>query len=111
MNKFAIIKNNLLTYVIEPDNNVDISTAAVVLQKMFDDSKVVLITKETGDPVLLNSEYINGKFYPPRPHQSWIINNNEWVAPVKYPSDNNLYYWNEESLSWEKYDLESIDFK
>lgn len=41
-------------------------------------------------------------FIPPKPYPSWLLNTNtcQWQAPVPYPSDGNLYYWNEETQSW-----------
>ena len=41
-------------------------------------------------------------FIPPKPYNSWTLNENTclWEAPVSYPSDGQLYKWNEEILSW-----------
>lgn len=41
-------------------------------------------------------------FIPPKPYPSWLLNTNtcQWQAPIPYPSDGNLYYWNEETQSW-----------
>ncbi len=41
-------------------------------------------------------------FYPPKPFNSWILNESTciWEAPVAYPSDENLYSWDEETTSW-----------
>lgn len=111
LNKFAILKNNLLTNIIESEENLDIQYVTSILQKAFDDSEIVLITEDTGEPILLNSEFINKKFYSPRPHPSWIIKNEKWSPPIDYPSDNNLYYWNESCLSWEKYNTNLADIE
>lgn len=42
-------------------------------------------------------------FIPPKTFNSWILNEDTciWEAPVSRPSDNNIYAWNEELLSWE----------
>lgn len=42
-------------------------------------------------------------FYPPKPFDSWILNNETWLwqAPVPYPTDGNLYEWNESSVNWQ----------
>jgi len=51
----------------------------------------------------------NDVFYEPRPVDrnglpcaSWTISAPTWLwkAPVSYPTDGKLYYWNEASLSW-----------
>ena len=41
-------------------------------------------------------------FYPPKPFSSWIKNEDTylWEAPVPMPTDNKIYYWDEEKLSW-----------
>lgn len=41
-------------------------------------------------------------FIPPKPYASWTLNTTSclWVAPVPYPNDGQLYYWDEETLSW-----------
>lgn len=45
---------------------------------------------------------IRDAFIPPKPFQSWILNENTclWDAPIPYPNDGNIYNWNEETLSW-----------
>jgi hypothetical protein len=41
-------------------------------------------------------------FISQKPYNSWILNENtcDWEAPVVRPDDNNMYNWNEETLSW-----------
>lgn len=41
-------------------------------------------------------------FIPPRPHSSWILNEEScrWDAPVPFPSDGGFYAWDEESGAW-----------
>ena len=40
-------------------------------------------------------------FVTPQPHASWIREGSFWKAPVQPPVDNNLYSWNEKTLSWD----------
>jgi hypothetical protein len=42
-------------------------------------------------------------FIAPKPFNSWVLNeeNCEWEAPVSRPEDENLYHWNESTLSWD----------
>jgi len=46
-------------------------------------------------------------FIAPKPHNSWILNEDscKWQAPIEYPNDNKIYYWNEESLNWIEIDI------
>ena len=42
-------------------------------------------------------------FIAPKPFNSWILNENTciWEAPVAKPQDDNIYRWNEQTLSWD----------
>jgi hypothetical protein len=42
-------------------------------------------------------------FIPPKPYESWLLDEESclWKAPVSYPTDGNLYVWNEENQSWD----------
>jgi len=44
----------------------------------------------------------NDGFLPPKAHASWVVDpvKKNWTAPVPYPSDGNVYQWDEPSLSW-----------
>jgi len=41
-------------------------------------------------------------FIPPQTYPSWVFDVTvlEWVAPVPYPDDGNVYIWDENTLSW-----------
>ena len=41
-------------------------------------------------------------FIPPKPYPSWLLNTTiyQWEAPVPYPDDGKMYYWDEATLSW-----------
>jgi hypothetical protein len=43
-----------------------------------------------------------GVFYSPQPYPSWILNTSTflWEAPVPYPTDGKVYYWDEATQSW-----------
>ena len=43
-------------------------------------------------------------FISPKPFDSWTFNTTtcQWDAPVSYPTDGKLYFWNEETLSWDE---------
>jgi hypothetical protein len=42
-------------------------------------------------------------FISPKPYNSWILNEDtcRWEAPIAYPNDNNIYFWNEQTLTWD----------
>ena len=41
-------------------------------------------------------------FVPPKPYASWILDPATalWSAPTLPPNDNNIYTWNENTVSW-----------
>lgn len=41
------------------------------------------------------------KFIAPKPFNSWKLNSDDdWQPPLPMPIDENFYYWEEETLSW-----------
>lgn len=42
-------------------------------------------------------------FIPPKPYDSWTLNETSclWEAPVAYPTDGEMYEWNEETQAWD----------
>ena len=42
-------------------------------------------------------------FIPPKPFDSWILNENTclWEAPTEHPNDGQYYTWNEETRQWD----------
>ena len=52
-------------------------------------------------------DLIRDAFISPKPYASFTLNEETclWEAPVPYPTDGELYTWNEETISW---DLVSI---
>ena len=47
-------------------------------------------------------------FIPPQPYTSWLLDETtaQWKAPVDYPTDGERYTWNEETLTWDKVEVE-----
>lgn len=41
-------------------------------------------------------------FVPPRPFPSWVLNEESclWTAPVPYPTDDQQYTWDEDTVNW-----------
>jgi hypothetical protein len=46
-------------------------------------------------------------FIPPRPFDSWVLNNItcRWMAPKPYPQDGRMYEWDEENLNWKEVEV------
>jgi hypothetical protein len=47
---------------------------------------------------------IRNAFISPKPFNSWMLNETtcKWEAPISYPDDNKVYFWNEENQSWDE---------
>jgi hypothetical protein len=41
-------------------------------------------------------------FVAPQPYASWTRNGSFWEAPVPMPTDDKMYVWNEETISWDE---------
>ena len=42
-------------------------------------------------------------FIAPQPYPSWSLDENfDWQAPTPMPTDDKVYTWNEETLSWDE---------
>ena len=69
--------------------------------------------KRGGTPLRYNYAGIGFSYNPeadafiaPQPFDSWTLNTDCycWEAPIPMPQDENVYFWNEESSSWEAFD-------
>jgi len=45
---------------------------------------------------------VRDAFIPPQPFESWLLDEESclWVSPVAYPTDGEMYFWDEQTLSW-----------
>ena len=54
----------------------------------------------------IDGELYNGKFYPEKPYDSWIRNEElaQWDSPIPYPAveegSDEVYIWDENTTSW-----------
>lgn len=84
---YALIENGIVTNVI-------------VAEKSFVD-KLNGNWKESGKLAGIGYSYdvINDKFISPQPFPSWILESDNWVSPVPYPTDGK-YFWDENLTGW-----------
>jgi hypothetical protein len=102
---YALLKDNKVTntVVIDSENNEILET---IIEEQSADS-AVLIPDNTLWAIHIGAEY-DGEFFiitekRTSPYESWNWNKEtgEWNSPTPYPNDDNNYYWNETSLSWD----------
>ena len=114
MSHFAQIdENNIVTNVIVAEQDF-IDTGAV-----GDPSKWIQTSYNTqggehklgGTPLRKNYAGIGytydkgyDAFIPPKPYNSWLLNETTclWDAPTPMPTDDKLYTWDEETISWKE---------
>jgi hypothetical protein len=54
------------------------------------------------NPASKGGDYVDGFFYQSQPFESWVRDGKgHWISPIPQPENPQLYYWNEETLSWE----------
>jgi hypothetical protein len=96
--RHAFIKNGIVINVAVFDGH-----DSELLQSIINDFNLdeIVCCCNHGIP-LLNSKWNGIEFTPPAPYPSWVWDSTlkTFIAPVEYPSDDNVYLWNEESNSW-----------
>ena len=118
MGHFAKILNGIVQQVIvaEPDffdTFVDSSPSEWIQTSYNTRGNVHYLpnsNEPSGQPALRGNyagigyiyDAVNDVFYPPKPFDSWLLNETtwSWEAPIAYPNDNNIYIWDEETINW-----------
>ena len=102
MADFAVVQNGIVTNIVVADS---IEIVGLVLP---DVELVIEVTAATGVPFIgMGYRKTKNRFVPWKPAHSWSFNEKKfvWEPPVPYPSDGNIYDWDEASRSWVKLDL------
>jgi hypothetical protein len=116
MAHFAKInENNIVTEVLVVNNEVLLKTdgtesenkGKVFLNGLFGNATWVQ-TSYNGNfrkqyaGIGMTYDESNDVFIAPQPFNSWTLDENfDWQPPTPMPIDDNLYEWNEETLSWD----------
>ena len=109
MAHFAKIENNLVTSVIVAEQEFVNTLDGTWVQTSFNtrgnvhygqdgnaDGGVALRGNYAGIGYTYDAD--NDVFYATQPYTSWTLNTDTWlwVAPVTYPDDDKMYYWDED---------------
>jgi len=99
---YAKVKNGIVEKVIvaEPeffDTFVDDSAGTWIETKM--DGSI----RKNYAGIGFSYDSTRDAFIPPKPYPSWTLNKDTclWECPVAYPTDGNIYIWNEETQAWD----------
>ena len=107
MSHYAKIENGIVTQVIVAEADVVAARPGQWVQTSYNtrENKHLL----GGTPLRGNYAGVgfiydaeSDVFYPPQPFPSWTLDTATWTwtPPTAYPTDDKLYIWDEESLSW-----------
>lgn len=107
MKRFAVVR--VEDNVVE---NVIVAETYNVANLFFMDNDSVYLVEESEETGIacVGQPIIDGTFVPFKQYESWLWNSESWSwePPLPMPDDNNVYEWDESSLSWEQLDLELI---
>jgi hypothetical protein len=119
MTHFAKVTDGLVTQIIvaEPDffNTFVDSSPGEWIQTSYNTNGG--IHTNGGVPLRVNYAVVGfsydptrDAFIPPQPHNSWLLDETtcNWNAPTPYPTDNLMYYWDEDTLVWLEVVIEPI---
>ena len=102
---------NIVEQVIVVSNDIAVTEQAGVefLNNLYKDRNVVWKQTSYNGNIRKNFAGIGYQydqtrdaFIAPKPFNSWILNEDNccWEAPVSKPQDDNVYCWNESTLTW-----------
>jgi len=100
---FAKVNNGIVQQIIvaEPeffDTFVDDSAGAWI------ETKIDGSIRKNYAGIGFSYDSTRDAFIPPQPYPSWTLNEDTclWEAPVAYPTDGNIYEWNETNQQWDE---------
>ncbi len=110
MSHFAKIENNIVTTVIVAEQDFIDTQDGTWVQTSYNtrgnvhygqdgnaDGGVALRGNYAGIGYTYDTD--NDVFYEPKPFESWILDTDiwQWIPPIAYPNDGNMYYWDEDA--------------
>jgi len=113
-------ENSVVTHVIvgknEGEDGIDWEEFYGAVRTSYNTAAGIYYDPQTGQPAEDQSKAfrknyagigytydpIRDAFIPPKPHNSWILNEDTccWDPPIPYPTDGNKYIWYEDLTKW-----------
>lgn len=90
MEIYAIIQNGLVI------NTIEYSEQPSNPPPGFESGVTAILANGAG----IGYTYANSVFTAPQPYPSWTLVNNVWTSPIPKPTEQGLFFWNENSKSW-----------
>lgn len=97
MSNYAFIKNNVVVNIAVFENPSEQLLNEFKTAYQLDD--VVLVNSNKAE---IGGIWNGTKFLLKKPFSSWVLNDqDEWVSPIPYPTDGELYSWNDSMIRWD----------
>ena len=105
--------NNIVTQVIVADQDFIFKLPGLWIQTSYNtrggihygpdgkpDGGIALRKNYAGVGFTFNHDL--DAFIPPKPYPSWVLDETTclWDAPIPYPDDGEVYYWDEAIVNW-----------
>jgi len=93
--RYAVIENNVvINVVVSTQSNISVIEAA------YPSSLIIRPTDTTpANTAVVGYFYKDNTYFVP--YMSWTVDSSgNFVPPVPYPSDGNMYTWDESILNW-----------
>jgi hypothetical protein len=121
MAHYAYLNENNVVYAVivgkdENENGIDWEQYYGAKRTSYNTKGGIYYDSKTGQPTQDQSKSfrknfasegytydpIRDAFIPPKKYNSWTLNEDSciWVSPVPYPDENQIYFWDEETLTW-----------
>tara|TARA_R100001440_G_scaffold7955_3_gene15396 strand:- start:473 stop:844 length:372 start_codon:yes stop_codon:yes gene_type:complete len=94
---------------LDDNNNESESVGIIFLQNLFGSDTVWKQTSYNGNMrknyagIGHTYDQTRDAFIAPKPFTSWVLNETtcRWQAPIAYPTDGEMYQWNETDQQWD----------
>lgn len=79
---------------------IDVTGKVLAINVHIDEYVLTLNEVIVKGSAWVGGDYVDGHFYPPQPFPSWTRHEGEWRPPTFYPTDGDMYSWDEVTGEW-----------
>jgi hypothetical protein len=103
MSHFAKVENGIVTEVIVAEHDF-INSGLVGDSFLWIQTSYNSTFRKNYAGVGYTYDSTRDAFIAPQPYNSWTLKEDTclWEAPVAYPTDDLMYDWNEDTLTWDE---------
>jgi hypothetical protein len=103
MSHFAKVENGIVTEVIVAEHDF-INSGLVGDSFLWIQTSYNSTFRKNYAGVGYTYDSTRDAFIPPQPYNSWTLNEDtcQYDSPIPHPIDDNMYEWNEDTLTWDE---------